>query len=260
MSEEIKAEQIETTVAKPVEQAPAPVEAKKDAVLGQPEGSAPKPAEVAQPEVAKPSEKTLSNLAYIKMRQEKKALKAEIEALRAAQARPKTPQVSADGVTPTQPIPEASAPVSVDASRLKAEIIAELRQAQTAAQVEQQKQATEEAALKALAEDKDLSSIPDGIAEVLDLIDNDPKLSRLNAIDPAIALREAKASYLSSKGIVATNPAPVSHPKGGGSMPAQTTDFNALAEKLRTMNPQSKEYADILRRFNEAAKGQLNNG
>lgn len=256
MSEEKKADEIKTAVPTSAEQAPATVAEPKVEAQAKTSESATAQPQQAQPEVAKASEKTLSNLAYIKMRQEKKALKAELEALRAAKAAPQTPQAQPGVVTPAQVAPETNQgqAIAYDPIRLKAEIIAELQQAQNREQAEAQKQAAEEAALKALAEDSDISSVPDGIAEVLDLIDNDPKLAKINAIDPTLAIQQAKIVFCSKKGITPSAPAPVMHPRGSGSMPTQMTDFDAIAKKLKTTQPGTKEFNLLVAQLNEAAR------
>lgn len=255
-------EKTKTAVAKPAEQIPAPAEVKKDAAQVEAKGSAEAKTQEAQPGEAKPSEQALSNLAFIRMRQEKKALKAELEKLRAAQqATAVTPQPAATGVTPGQQQANDAAGAGVDPNRLKAEILAEIRKQQETAQLEAQKKEAEETALKQLAEDKDLSSVPNGIVEALDLIDKDPRLSRLNEIDPAIAISEAKKAILAQKGIAPSAPAPVSHPKTGGSLQtAHFKDFDALAEKLKTMTPNTKEFRETVKRLNEAAKENIRNG
>lgn len=259
MSDEKTAEQIKAE-ANPAAQIPATAEVKKGAAQAEVQPSAAAPAKEAQPDAAKPSEKTLSNLAYIKMRQEKKALKAELEQLRAAKAVPQTQQAVSGVVTPAQAQPEAQGQAVVDPNRLKAEIIAELRAAETNAKAELQKQESEQAALKSLAEDSDISGVPDGIAEVLDLIDNDPKYARLNAIDPALALREAKTAFCEKHGITPTVQKPVKHPHGGGSMPTQIKDLDAIAEKLKTLPPNSPEFRQLVKQLNEAAKEHYSNG
>ena len=82
-----------------------------------------------------------------------------------------------------------------------------------------------EKAVIELCDDKDLAKIPGGVIEVMNLVDNDPRLVRLHSIDPKIAFREAKDMYLSKVGVTAPVAMPKSNtPSGGMAVGANNID------------------------------------
>ena len=212
-----KPEVVQSPVAEQPVAQPAPVAADKTPEAAQAAPSA------STDEISK------SNLAFIKMRQEKKEAKrriAELEAKLAAASKPAEPEAT----------PAAAA--------------AEPRVIQAAPQAEPEN--AEKTALESLARDKDLSGISGGMVEVMDLLDGDTRLTRIFAIDPSLAVREAKAMYLAKIG-VSTRPssAPVASPPAGG-VRAASKDLTALFAALDKVNPGTKAYNDLVDQINKA--------
>ena len=135
------------------------------------------------------------NAAFAQMRRAKRELERK-----AAQTTPATtPPVVAPPIPVEQPKPEpitvAPAPVQANTEGIEKE---------------------SENAILELAVDKDLAQISGGVYDVVSLVDSDPRLIRLHAIDPKLAFREAKEIYLSRAGISATPPIPKSNTPSGG--------------------------------------------
>jgi len=202
-----------------------------------PETTKPAAEVVSAPEVAKPEASTSvdkTTQAFIKMRQEKKAMKAriaELEAVKpAAQPEPVvTPPVQA------QPQPAVSAPA----------------QPQVAVPAETVNVVDESAAIQALSLDKDVQSVPGAILDIMEIVDSNPKIAKLNEIDSALAFREAKALWASNLGIAPTPPAPVATKTSGG-MSGDTYNLQALFAAVDAAQPGTKAFRDAVNKVNEA--------
>jgi len=160
--------------------------------------------------------------AFIKMRQELRDLKHK-QAM-ATPANVPTPILETEQAqTATVVIPPTPAPVMAVVG------IAEI----------------EKQAIKELSEDKVLAKVPGGLMEVLALIDNDPRLSRLyNEIDPALAIREAKNIYFSQAGIAPAPALPKSSTPSGG-MGTNSTNLESMLNEIDTCQPGTKQFADL---------------
>lgn len=161
--------------------------------------------------------------AFIKMRQEIRALKQKQATATPAIVPPPTP-VTEQAQTATVEIPPTPAPVNVA-------VIGN-------AEIEKQ-------AIKELSEDKDLAKVPGGLMDVLSLIDNDARLSRLyNEIDPALAIREAKNIYLSQAGIAPAPAIPKSSTPSGG-MGTNSMNLESLLNEIEKYQPGTKQFAEL---------------
>lgn len=115
---------------------------------------------------------------------------------------------------------------------------------------------SEEAAIQEIAKDADVIAVPGGIIDIMDLVDSDPKLSRLNEIDHRLAFTEAKKLWASKLGIGATPPTPVPSKISGG-ISKDTTDLGELFKAVDQAKPGSKAYREAVKKVNEAmAKGR----
>lgn len=184
--------------------------------------------------------------AFVRMRQEKAALKRELASLKASQAKGVEVAKIEPKVEQETVIPEAKPVVT---SQAKVEL---------APQATVEAGHTEEvvnAAIIEASKDKDIASVPGGIIEVLDLMDNDPKLVRLYDIDPALALREATSLWKSKLGIDSSTkvmPVPV---KVSGGVSQGKEDLASLFTKLESTKPGSKAYRELVNKVNLAMRG-----
>ncbi len=183
----------------------------------------------AVPATSKAEDKSVS--AFIRMRQERKADKQRIAEL---EARISAPQ--------TAPEPEQPAP--------KPSIVQQ--PTQQAAKPVENAVATEETAIKAIAADPDIMSMPGGIVEIMELVDKDKRLAQLNAVDPNIAYSEA-AKMFKAKYNISSTPATVAEPlrvSGGSPGAVGRENLDELYASLDKMHPGSKKYGEALEKIN----------
>lgn len=206
--------------------------------------------EVANPAPSKAEDKSAS--AFIRMRQERSALKqerralkqriAELEATKNAEPQPKVEAVVAPKEEP-KPIEPTPAP--------QANIVQQPSQPEANKQVVADEGSGEDVAIKALAADPDVASIPGGIIEVIDMLDSNPKLAKLNAIDSKIAYAEAVKLWKDQHGITQTPPIPAPAKVSGG-ISGSKADLDVLYAKLDKAKPGTKEYNELVAQMNSS--------
>jgi hypothetical protein len=172
--------------------------------------------------------------AFIKQRQERKADKLKIAELegKLAAAQP------APAVTPPVQAPQApvvSAPV----------------QPQVVVPAETVDAVSESAAIQAMSLDKDVQSVPGAIMDIMEIVDSNPKIAKLNAIDSGLAFREAKAIWASNLGIAPTPVTPVATKVSGG-MSGSPENLQALFAAVDAAKPGTKTFRDAVAKVNEA--------
>ena len=109
-------------------------------------------------------------------------------------------------------------------------------------------------AIEALAVDKDLKAVTGAVVEILDMVDNDPRLARIFNIDPTIALREAKGMFLAKAGIAPTPTMPLSTSTSGG-MIGGKTDLQALLKEVEKYQPGTKEFTQLAKKITAEMNG-----
>lgn len=190
----------------------------------------PVPAQEAPKEapVSNTEDKTAS--AFVRMRQERRALKQRVAELENAKPVPQPVQ------TPVVPAPAPSVNVQPTPTPIPANV--------------PEKPADSEAeAIKVLANDPDVGSIPGGIVEILDMIDRNDKLAKLEAIDPKIAYAEAAKLWKESKGI-SKAPAVAAPVQISGGITGGKADLEAIYAELDKAKPGSKRYAELTAQMN----------
>ena len=192
----------------------------------------PVPAQEAPKEapVSNTEDKTAS--AFVRMRQARKADKQRIAELESKLAGAQPVQ------TPLVPAPAPSVNIQPTPTPIPANV--------------PEKPADSEAeAIKVLANDPDVGSIPGGIVEILDMIDKDSKLAKLEAIDPKIAYAEAAKLWKESKGI-SKAPAVAAPVQISGGITGGKADLEAIYAALDKAKPGTKEYRELTDRMNAA--------
>lgn len=179
------------------------------------------------------SDKTVS--AFIKQRKELKAYKQRIAEL---ESKISTPQPA--------PIP-VPAPAKPTVETPKAQV----QTVNSVALPAKAESGNEESAIQELAKDADVNSVPGGIVEIMDLVDSDPRLTRLNEIDSHLAFIEAKKMWASKLGINNGSKVPIS-PKVSGGMSGGTKDLQVLLAEVDNCKPGTKAYRDAVNKFNAA--------
>lgn len=182
---------------------------------------------VAAPATEKAEDKT--TLAFIKMRKEKQANKARIAELESKLA-------AAPAAPVATPAPAQTAPIVQPQPAPKAEAVV-----------------SEDSVIQEMAKDSDVASVPGGIIDIMDLVDSDPKLVKLNAIDPSLAFREAKAMWKAKLGISTPPPTPAPVTVSGG-ISTDQKDLTELFRKVDEAKPGSKAYREAVKAVNEAMK------
>jgi len=206
--------------------APAPATAETPAKVEAPVSEAKptdSPAEIAN---------SKQTAAFIKMRQEARELKRQLAEAKANQPAPVAPATE-QPKTEAKEIPPAPAP-SIAVNDIEAE---------------------GKKAIEALAADKEVSAVPGAVIDILDILDNDPRLTRLYQIDPTIAIREAKGMWASKAGI--TTPPPVAKsttPSGG--MASSHKDIESLMAEIDKVKPGTREYTRLANQINAEMKRQ----
>jgi hypothetical protein len=99
-------------------------------------------------------------------------------------------------------------------------------------------------AIEGIASDADVSKVPGGVLDIINLVDTDPRLARLHNIDPTIAFREAKNIWLAKTGIGQPPPIPKDSTPAGGQMSAPT-NFEALLKEMDSVPPGSKRFYEL---------------
>lgn len=217
---EKQTENTDTTQVTPVPATPAPQVEKGVDVEKAPE---------AKPTDSPVESKT--NAAFAAMRKAKRELEKQLAAAKAVVPPPATPVPAPEQPKP-EPIPVAPAPVQVNTEGIEAE---------------------SEKAIMELSADKELAKISGGVYEVVSLVDSDPRLMRLHAIDPKLAFKEAKDMFLSKAGVTAPPPIPKSNtPSGGTGIGAN--DLDTLYEETQRYPAGSREWHKAVKAFNEASK------
>ena len=180
----------------------------------------------AVPATSKAEDKSVS--AFIRMRQERKADKQKIAELEARISAP-------------QPAPQQVAPQS--------NIVQQ--PSQQAVNPVVNTVATEEEAIKTIAADPDIMSMPGGIVEVMGLVDTDNRLTQLNAIDSKLAYAEAakifKAKYNISKPATIPETARIS---GGSPAEVGKENLDELYRSLDKMHPRDKKFGETVEKIN----------
>jgi hypothetical protein len=198
----------------PAPVAPAPA-------VAEPVAKAPANGAVSAP-VESPTEKQEAKVtaAFIKQRQETRELKAKLAAATASAPPPAVPAAPAE-----QPIAKIETPSPAPA------------QIQAANGIEEESKK----AIEALAKDPDIGKIPGAIIDILEMVDNDARLSRLHGIDPVLAFREAKGVYMANAGIAPAPAVPKSSTPSGG-MGGGHTSLEALIADCERYTPGTKEF------------------
>lgn len=216
----------------------------KDAEKTQTEQAPPAPAtetkEVTQTPVVeaksdsvKPVEATTESnkqtAAFVKMRQELRELKRKASAIPATPPPAATTETEAPPTTSVNTAPAPKAEVDIEAESVKA--------------------------IQNMANDTDLAKMPGAIIDLCEMVDSDPRLTRLHDIDPVLAFREAKGLYLSKAGI--STPPPVPKPTNvSGGIPPGGKDLQALTDDLKKYHPGSREFSRLVAEINAEAKKQ----
>jgi hypothetical protein len=174
--------------------------------------------------------------AFIKQRQENRELREKL-----AQATA-TPPPSPIQVTPT----EAAQPV------VRVPALAPVVKAVESTLAE------EKAVIQDLAADTDLSKIPGAVIDLIDLVDTDSRLSRLNKIDPTLAYREGKAILMQKYGVAPAPVVPLSATPSGG-MGGGRTNLESLYKEIEKYQPGSRQFSELANKINaeERARNKI---
>mgnify|MGYP003591496458 FL=1 len=207
--------------------APAPATTETPAKVEAPAGEA-KPTE-SPAEIANNKQ----TAAFIKMRQEARELKRQLAEAKANTPAPAAPATPEQPKTEIKEIPPAPAP-NIAVSDIEAE---------------------GKKAIEALAADKEVSAVPGAVIDILDILDSDPRLTRLYQIDPTIAVREAKGMWASKAGIATPPPVAKSTTPSGG-MASDHKDIESLMTEIAKHRPGTREYSRLANQINAEMKRQ----
>jgi hypothetical protein len=114
-------------------------------------------------------------------------------------------------------------------------------------------EAESERAVVELSKDRELAQVPGAIVDIITMVDTDPRLARLHAIDPTLAFREAKGIYFSKAGISATPPIPKSVPAPTGVRGANE-DLAVLLNELDNCHPGTKRFNELKKKLDAARR------
>ncbi len=169
--------------------------------------------------------------AFIRMRQERRALKQRVAELEAAKPAPQPVQEAPAAPAPAPQVNQTPTPTQQAANPVAKAV------------------GSEDEAIKALASDPDVGKIPGGIIEVLDMLDTDNRLKKLEDVDPKIAYSEAVKLWKERHGIAPAPavPAPV---KISGGISEGKADLKAIEAALDKATPGSKEYSKLVAQLN----------
>lgn len=110
-------------------------------------------------------------------------------------------------------------------------------------------------AIEELANDSDVIKIPGAVIDIIEMIDNNPRLSRLYQIDPYIATREAKNIWKEKIGI--NNSSSIAKPVNITSgISTGRTDLSSLIAEAERTNPASQRYKELTAKITEELKKQ----
>lgn len=96
-------------------------------------------------------------------------------------------------------------------------------------------------AIEAMANEKDVASVPGAVMDIIQMVDNDPRLSGLHSIDPTLAFREAKNIWAAKMGIGTSPAKPMSTPTSGG-MSTSSDDLDAMVAECEKLKPGTREF------------------
>lgn len=190
----------------------------------------------AKPGTATPESKPTLNKSDYAFVQQRKAMR-ELER--------KNKELEAKLTTPPAAAPETANPPA------KTETIAHTVPAPTKTEVDIEAESTK--AIEQMATDKDIAAVPGALLDIISMVDNDARLSRLHNIDPLLAFREAKSLWTSKAGIGAPPPIPNPAPVSGG-INAEHTDLEALVKQAEAATPGSKEFYVLANRVDAEMK------
>lgn len=173
--------------------------------------------------------------AFIAMRKENREMKKKLAEVNANPPAPVVPvkqveQAENVTTTPTEPVIRPAAP------------------APKAAEVDIETESAK--AIEELATDKQVAALPGGILDIINLVDNDPRLARLHNIDPTIAFREAKNIWLAKIGINTPPPIPKATNVSGGIQDGQN-DLQAIKAELDNLQPGTKRWSELAKQYKE---------
>ena len=204
-------------------------------VTPSPEAIEPAAQVAASAEVVTPVESNTvadkTTLAFIKQRQARKADKQRIVALEAQLA-------AAQPVPVATPVPAPVAPV----------VVAPAQPQQVQAETGN---IDDELAIQAIANDKQVQSVPGAILDIMELVDTNPKLAKLNAIDSNLAFAEATKMWKAKLGLAATPKLPIATKISGG-MSSGNEDLGNLFQALDQATPGTKAYRELVAKVNKA--------
>lgn len=190
------------------------------------------PVNTEAPVEAKTESKHIS--AYVKLRQEKRELKQKLAEAQAKTAPPPATEVEEQGK------PEAKAQTAAPAP-VKAEVDIEAESLK---------------AIQSMSEDGDVAKVPGSIIDIIEMVDSDPRLSRLHSIDPTLAFREAKAIWASKLNIGKAPPVPKPTTISGG-INSGKTDLESMLNQIEKLQPGTKEFSVLARKIDaEMNKGR----
>lgn len=183
--------------------------------------------------VANPTEEAnkKQTAAFIKMRQELRDSKRKLAEV--ATATP--PPVVQETAQPQTNTNERTAPAPI-----KAEVDIEAESVK---------------AIEQMSMDADVRAVPGAIMDLIDMVDNDPRLSRLHNIDPVLAFQQAKSIWASKVGISAAPIVPKPTTVSGG-IPQGHKDLNALMTEIDKHRPGTREYSRLAREIDAEIKKQ----
>ena len=117
---------------------------------------------------------------------------------------------------------------------------------QAVASIEEEKEAWAD-----FSKDKHIMGIPNALGIIWDKIDNSPKLKRRYAIDPSLAIREAKEEFLTESGIPPVAPAiPLAVKTFGGMGGGTTNDLQEMIAQCNKLQPGTREFTQLANKIN----------
>lgn len=167
--------------------------------------------------------------AFIKMRMENRELKRKMAAI------------------PPTPPPATPAPAEVAQPEVKKEVPPVPAPIKAEVDIE----AESVKAIESLGQDKDVASVPGAVMDIVEMVDNDPRLARLHNIDPVLAFREAKALWLNKAGITSAPPIPKPNTQSGGVVKGEE-DLESLIAKAKSLTPGTKAFSDTAQKIRAA--------
>lgn len=216
MSNEIT-EKIQQVQVAPVPETPAPAKVET--------------APVEAPPVVSPTEEVnkKTTAAFVKMRMENRELKQKLA------------MANTNTVPPVAPAPAEAAP----------EVKKEIPPVPAPIKTEVDIEAESVKAIEMLGQDKEIGAVPGAVMDIVEMVDNDPRLARLHNIDPVLAFREAKALWLNKAGITTAPLIPKPNTQSGGVVKGEE-DLESLIAKARSLTPGTKAFSDTAQKIRAA--------